>query len=337
MKDVLQQTQTWHDAGQAMAVATVVDTWGSAPRPVGSKLVATADGRFAGSVSAGCVEGAVLEQCEKAIRTGQAALLTYGVADEEAWEVGLACGGTIRVWVEPFSVWQPIFPALADGLRANRSLAVVSPLHDSVPSPKQLIVLADTNTTGTATPLVDAVRTMVARDRSGVIDVDGEPVFVEVHPSPPRLIIVGGVNIAEPLIDLARALSFETVLVDPRQAFASHERFPNAGQIINGWPDEVLPDLALDERAYVVVLTHDPKIDDPALQAALPSRAAYVGALGSRRTAQKRRDRLVAAGMSEETLNRLHAPIGLPLGGQSTGEIALSILAEIVQLRNNRG
>ncbi|MCB0251579.1 MAG: XdhC family protein, partial [Anaerolineae bacterium] len=129
MKDVLQQTQTWHDAGQAMAVATVVDTWGSAPRPVGSKLVATADGRFAGSVSAGCVEGAVLEQCEKAIRTGQAALLTYGVADEEAWEVGLACGGTIRVWVEPFSVWQPIFPALAEGLHANRSLAVVSPLR----------------------------------------------------------------------------------------------------------------------------------------------------------------------------------------------------------------
>ncbi len=336
MKDVLQQTQTWHDAGQAMAVATVVDTWGSAPRPVGSKLVATADGRFAGSVSAGCVEGAVLEQCEKAIRTGQSALLTYGVADEEAWEVGLACGGTIRVWVEPFSVWQAIFPALAEGLRANRSLAVVSPLRDVTPSTKQLILSADTAASETAPQLVDVVRTMLAQNRSGVVELDDETLFVEVHPSPPRLIIVGGVNIAEPLIDLARALAFETVLVDPRQAFASRERFPNAGEIINGWPDEVLPDLALDESAYVVVLTHDPKIDDPALQVALPSRASYVGALGSRRTAQKRRERLSAAGMSDEMLDRLHAPIGLPLGGQSTGEIALSILAEIVQLRNNR-
>ena len=335
MKDVLPHIQTWLDAGLPVAIATVVDTWGSAPRPVGSKLAATSDGRFAGSVSAGCVEGAVLEQCEQAIRTGQPALLTYGVADEEAWEVGLACGGTIRVWVEPFSVWQPIFPALSDGLHANQSLAVVSHLRDGVPSPKQLILLADTDAADAPPQIVDAVRALVARDRSGVIDVDGDTIFVEVHPSPPRLIIVGGVNIAEPLIDLARALSFETVLVDPRQVFGSRERFPNAGQIINGWPDEVLPDLALDERAYVVVLTHDPKIDDPALQAALPSRAAYVGALGSRRTAQKRRDRLTAAGMSEETLDRLHAPIGLPLGGQSTGEIALSILAEIVQVRNH--
>lgn len=334
MKDILHHIQTWLDADLPVAVATVVDTWGSAPRPVGSKLAATIDGRFAGSVSAGCVEGAVLEQCEKTIRTGQAALLTYGVADEDAWEVGLACGGTIRVWVEPFSVWQPIFPALADGLRANRSLAVVSPLRDGRPSPKQLIISADSAAGSAAPQLADTVRARLAQNRSGVVEVDGETLFVEVHPSPPRLIIVGGVNIAEPLIDLARALTFETVLVDPRQAFASRERFPNAGEIINGWPDAVLPDLALDENAYVVVLTHDPKIDDPALQAALPSQAAYVGALGSRRTAQKRRDRLSTAGMSQDLLDRLHAPIGLPLGGQSTGEIALSILAEIVQVRN---
>lgn len=342
MKDVLQQTQTWLDADLPMAVATVVATWGSAPRPVGSKLVATADGRFAGSVSAGCVEGAVLEQCEKTIRSGQAVLLTFGVADEQAWEVGLACGGTIRVWVEPFSAWQPIFPALADGLRANRSLAVVSRLQEGEPSPKLLVTSADLvagepAASGLSPQGMKVARTMLTQGRSGVVDVDGESRFVEVHPSPPRLIIVGGVNIAEPLIDLARALAFETVLVDPRPAFASHERFPYAGAIINGWPDEVLPDLALDESASVVVLTHDPKIDDPALQAALPSRASYVGALGSRRTAQKRRERLSAAGMSDEMLDRLHAPIGLPLGGQSTGEIALSILAEIVQVRNQQG
>ena len=226
-------------------------------------------------------------------------------------------------------------------MSANRSLAVVSRLQDAAPSPKLLVTSANL-TPGEPAPsslppqAMDAMRTMLTQGRSGVVEVDGETFFIEVHPSPPCLIIVGGVNIAEPLIDLARALAFETVLVDPRPAFASRERFPNAGEIINGWPDEVLPDLTLDERAYVVVLTHDPKIDDPALQVALPSRASYVGALGSRRTAQKRRERLSAAGMSEELLDRLHAPIGLPLGGQSTGEIALSILAEIVQLRNNR-
>lgn len=336
MKDVLQEILTWRAAGQPIAVATVVETWGSAPRPVGAKLVATADGRFAGSVSAGCVEGAVLEQCAETIATGQARLLTFGVADQEAWDVGLACGGTIRVYVEPFSAWTPIFPELAARLEKNQPLAVVTALNGP---PGKLLVTPDGQCYGAlAVDAHDAVPTALAclaRGQSETVNLrDDLTLFIEVSPKASRLIIVGAVHIAAPLIELARTLGFHTTLVDPRRAFATHERFPRADQIIAGWPEDVLPGLDLDDSAFVVVLTHDPKIDDPAMLAALPSAARYVGALGSKRATQQRRERLLAAGMSETTLSRLHAPIGLPLGGRSPAEIALAVLAEIVQVRS---
>ncbi|MEZ4768617.1 MAG: XdhC/CoxI family protein [Caldilineales bacterium] len=313
---------------------------GFRPRPVGAKIAATGDGRFSGSVSAGCVEGAVLEQCAGVIQSGQPRLLTFGVADEEAWGVGLACGGTIRVYVEPFSAWEPVFASLVERLEANKPLAIVTALDG--PAGK-LLVAPDGQTVGPldlgshTAAAVSAAQEKLNSGRGGTVQLsDGRTVFVEVYPKVARLIIVGAVHIAVPLIDLARTLGYYTIIVDPRQAFATRERFPRADEIVNGWPEDVLPGMELDDSAHIVVLTHDPKIDDPAMQASLPSAARYVGALGSRRTNQQRRERLLAAGISQETLARLHAPIGLPLGGRSPEEIALSILAEIVQVRNKK-
>ena len=343
MKDVLQQTQTWRDAGQPMAVVTVVDTWGSAPRPVGAKLVATADGRFAGSVSAGCVEGAVLEQCAAVIKTGQSKLLTYGVADEDAWEVGLACGGTIRVWVEPFDRWEPVFAPLTEAIVADQSVALVSAMReDAATNASKLLVYTTGETVGSLgmTPEREVEIATLAGDRlahggNGSLETTDAPsLFVEVYPRAPRLIIVGAVHIAAPLIDLAHTLGFVTILVDPREAFATRERFPRADELIRAWPEDALPGLELDDNAHIAILTHDPKIDDPALKIALVSGARYIGALGSKRTAAARLERLRAAGLDETSLARLHAPIGLHLGGRSADEVALSIMAEIVQVRN---
>ncbi len=343
MKDVLQQTQAWHATGQPIAVATVVDTWGSAPRPVGSKLVATADGRFAGSVSAGCVEGAVLEQCAVVIKTGQSKLLTFGVADEDAWEVGLACGGTIRVWVEPFDLWEPVFAPLAEAIEADRSIALVSAMTEGAATGASKLLVSSTGETTGSLAMAPEQETVIAATASerlvhgdnGMLETAAGPsLFVEVYPRPPRLIIVGAVHIAAPLIDLAHTMGFVTILVDPREAFATQERFPRADEIIRAWPEDALPGLELDDNAHIAILTHDPKIDDPALKIALVSGARYIGALGSTRTAKARLERLRAAGLDEASLARLHAPIGLNLGGRSADEVALSIMAEIVQVRN---
>ncbi len=343
MKDVLDSLNAWRRDGEEIALATVVSTWGSAPRPVGSKLACTRSGRIAGSVSAGCVESAVLEEGADALKTGRPRLVTYGVADEDAWDVGLACGGTIRVLVEPLRAWDGIYGSLARRLAAGEPLAVVSVLAgpDALLN-RKLIVLPDGTTEGDLDPpggreavaqaALEALAQEAGRDLSLA---DGLTLFIEVYPPTPRLIIIGAVHIAGYLDPLARTLGFETILVDPRSAFNTPERFPDVSRRVLEWPGKALPALGLDRWAYVVVLTHDPKLDDPALQIALRSEARYVGALGSRRTARLRADRLRRAGLSEAQIGRLHAPIGLPLGGQSPAEIALSILAEIVQVRSS--
>ena len=343
MKDILPYVDAWRQQHEPMAIATVVDTWGSAPRPIGSKLAATRSGSFAGSVSAGCVEGAVLEESAVVIDTGASRLLTYGVSDDTAWDVGLACGGTIRILVEPFAAWEGVYDVLRQRIEDREPMAIVSVLA-GLPAASQmgkLIVRPDGSTAGSLDlqdrrqAAVAAALAQLAQGAGAVLDLDeGLTLFVEVYPRPRRLIIVGAVHIAEPLIGMANLAGFDTVVVDPRSAFATRERFPQATDIIRGWPDDVLPGLDLDETAFVVVLTHDPKIDDPALRVALTSGAAYVGALGSKRTNRLRIERLRAAGLSEEALARLHAPIGLDLGGRSPAEIAVSILAEVVQVRS---
>ncbi len=303
---------TWHRAGRGAALATVVSTWGSAPRQPGAQLAVAGDGALAGSVSGGCVEGAVVVAAQEALADGRPRDLSFGVADEDAFAVGLACGGTIRVIVEPIGAALPeaMLNAIIEARKARRPIAYGVHLGTW-----QRRLLGPSEAP-------DRFRL----DRSGLAET-GE--FITVFNPPLRLIVVGAVHIAQALLPMARIAGFEPIVIDPRGAFASPERFPGE-TIRDEWPDEAMAALSPDSRTAVVTLTHDPKLDDPAIRAALASECFYLGCLGSPRTHAKRLARLKAAGVAEEALARIHAPVGLDLGAKSPAEIAVAILAEII-------
>lgn len=338
MRDLLPDIEAWGAEAQPLSLATVVKTWGSAPRAAGAKMVVSADGRIAGSVSGGCVEAAVIEAAQEAARTGTPRLLSFGVADDTAWAVGLACGGAIDVFVEA-----PDDAGLAEmaSLAAGDSAAAVATVLDGPHLGRRLFLRGDAQIRGTLKgPLSQkvsaAARAALAEGKSARVPIADTDVFIEVMRPAPKLVIVGGVHIAIPLTWMARSLGYRTIVVDPRPAFGRADRFPQAHEIISAWPDEALNQIGLNAESAVAVLTHDPKLDDPALRASLVSPAFYVGALGSKQTQAKRRDRLLAAGLSESQVGRLRAPIGLDLGGRTPEEIAVSVLAQIVAVRNGR-
>jgi xanthine dehydrogenase accessory factor len=340
MRDVVEAIQTWLARGRKVALGTVVATWGSAPRAAGSRMALSDDGGLAGSVSGGCVETAVVEAGREILKGRPARLLRFGVADDAAWAVGLACGGQIEVFVEPLAL--DVFQAVRDALAREESAAVATVIAGPEDALGQsLFVTAAAAGPGALeeprrTKTAEAARQALSAGRSSRAKVDDLELFVDVLGPPPTLVVVGGVHIAVALVDLARTLGFRTVVVDPRPAFANRERFPGVTRLEADWPDEALAKIGLGPSTAVAVLTHDPKLDDPALRAALPSAAFYVGALGSPRTQAKRRSRLLEAGLTEAELDRLHAPIGLDLGGRSPEEIALSVMAEIVGARHGR-
>ncbi len=301
----------WFRKGTGSALATVVETWGSAPRRVGAQLVIGGDGRIEGSVSGGCVEGAVIVEALEAIEEGEARLLEFGVSDEDAFAVGLACGGTIRVLVEPIGSVMPeqMLAELVEA-RANRQ-------------PLAYEVNVDT---GKRRLCPNTYADRLRMDRSG-FEEDGHT-FVAVHNPPLRLIVVGAVHIAQALVPMARITGYDPAIIDPREAFASSERFPGE-KILSDWPDEAVAKLGLDSRTAIVLLTHDPKLDDPALEAALAAGVFYIGALGSTRTHAKRVERMQKAGFTKDQIARIHGPIGLDIGAAGPSEIAVAILAEM--------
>jgi len=305
MREVMDELRRWTAEGERVAIATVVETWGSSPRPIGSRLLATASGLMAGSVSNGCIEGAVFEEAQGVLKRGQAKFIEFGVADDLAFEVGLACGGHIEIVV------QPVGPA---HLRALELLEREVPFQ------------LDTRLDGSETRLLE--------EEPGFDQprVDGDW-FREPFLRPPHLVIVGAIHIAIPLHRLGRLLGYRVTVIDARSQFATRERFPEADELVVAWPDEALAKLTLDRSTAVVVLTHDPKFDLPALRALLPSRAGYIGAIGSRKTNHNRFDALREEGFSEEQLARVHGPIGLDLGGRGAEETALGIMAEITASR----
>ena len=313
MTHPLELALDWHRAGRRLAVATVIQTWGSAPRGVGSLLVIDGDGAVEGSVSGGCVEGAVIVEALEALEDGRPRLLDYGVSDEDAFAVGLACGGEIRVLVEPVGGALPVavLEELAGAIAAKRPVAYVIDLEGDA---RRVAGRAD---------FPERFRL----DRSGV-EEDGRT-FVAIHTPPLRMIVVGAVHIAQHLLPMARACGFDLVLIDPREVFGNDARFPGE-TIREDWPDEAMAALAPDARTAVVTLTHDPKLDDPAIRATLGSEAFYLGCLGSTRTHAKRVARLQEAGFTEDQIARIHAPVGLDLGGRSPAEIAVSVMAQII-------
>ncbi len=308
-----EQALDWHKAGQGAALATVVQTWGSAPRRAGAQMVVSGAGDMMGSVSGGCVEGAVVVEAMDALDDGTPRLLEYGVSDGDAFAVGLACGGTIKVLVEPIGLAMPV--DVLEGLVAARAART------------KAAYVVDLETWDRRLDH-DGHAARFASDRTGI--EEDRRTFVAIHNPPLRLAIVGAVHIAQALVPMARIAGFDPVIIDPRGAFGSQVRFPGE-RLLDTWPDEALAEVGLDARSALVLLTHDPKLDDPALHVALKSDAFYIGALGSKRTHGKRVERLTEAGFTPDQIGRIHGPVGLDIGAASPSEIAVSILAEMVQ------
>jgi xanthine dehydrogenase accessory factor len=309
----------WVRAGKGAALATVIETWGSAPRPAGSQLAISGEGEMTGSVSGGCVEGAVIAEALDALADRKPRILTFGVSDETAFAAGLACGGTIRILVEPVgdgpeALPEPLLEALTEARAASRALAIVT---TPAAWTRALITPGED-------PAADA---RFKSDRSG-LEEDGR--FIAIHNPPLRLIVIGAVHIAQPLLVIARTCGYAPTLIDPRAAFGSAARFPGE-TILDDWPDEALAKLAPDARTAIVTLTHDPKLDDPAIRFALNSPAFYLGCLGSTRTHAKRVERLAAAGFTPGQIARIHAPVGLNIGARTPSEIAVSVMAQITE------
>jgi xanthine dehydrogenase accessory factor len=319
-EDVLRQAAAWLDAGRGVALATVLSTWGSSPRPAGSVLAVSDRLELAGSVSGGCVEGAVAEAAQEVLRGGAARRLRFGVTDGRAWEVGLACGGTVEIHVARAD--RALLGEVLGAAGARRPTVVATELASGT------AVALDPRGGGDH-PLAAAAAEAAARDTSRLVEGPAGPVFLGVFNPPVRVLIVGAVHVAQALAPMVRLAGYDATIVDPRTAFATEARFPGF-RLVHDWPAEALLAEGLDRRTAVVTLTHDPKLDDPALATALGSEAFYVGALGSRKTQAARRERLAGLGIERAALDRIHGPVGLPIGAVSPGEVAASILAELV-------
>ncbi len=339
MLDILDTVQNWLNEKHPIALATVVNTWGSAPRVPGSKMAVTAGMAMIGSVSGGCVENAVIQEALDGLGDGKPRLLQFGVSDDTAWDVGLACGGKISIYVEPLDVqfWQ----LTADLVRRDTPHAAITILEGELAGQKvlvnsdgaQLFASAGLASNQAAT-LADAAHQSLQAGQTKTYTIAEWNVLIEVHVPRPRLIIVGGAHVAMALQRFAQQLGFEVMLIDPRKAFATAERFPDIAQILHTYPDKALPQIGLTSETYLAVLTHDPKIDDPALITALPAGVRYIGVLSSRRTHEKRLERLTAQGVDTSLFAQIHIPIGLNIGAKTPEEIALSIMAEIIAVKN---
>ncbi len=316
---VWQTARRWlAEQGQA-AVATVVATWGSAPVPAGGQLVVGPGDRFEGSVSGGCVEVDVLVEAADAMAAGKPKLIEYGVSDEAAWRVGLACGGTIKVFVEPLTRADiPVIDAILAAAEQRRSMLIATKTVDG----SRRIFGAD--------EVPEALAAHFAEGGTRLIDTPEGPVVVQPLLPPLRVVVAGATHIGQVFAEMARLVGYSVTVIDPRPMFASAERFGTVA--MPEWPQESLDELGFDERTAVVALTHAAHIDDEVLAAALRSPCLYIGALGSRATNAKRMERLKAAGFDEEALKRIHAPVGLNIGAKGPAEIAVSILAEIVKV-----
>jgi len=322
-EDPLLAAAAWISGHQTVAVATVTRTWGSAPRPAGSQMAVREDGAFVGSVSGGCIEGAVIGEAQSALQDGKPRNLKYGVTNEEAWAVGLACGGTVEVNVTPVTraPERATIAALNAARDAHRAVVLATELSSGH---TQLIYPGEAGNG----VLADAALKAARHDESTTVEADGGAWFLTVFNPPLDLAIIGAVHIAQPLARMAALADYAVRVIDPRTAFATEERFPNV-TLSHEWPDEALAARPLTPRSAIVALSHDPKLDDPALTAALRSQAFYIGALGSRQTHARRLDRLKEHGFSDAELARIHGPIGLNIGARSPAEIAVAVLGQM--------
>ncbi len=343
MIDLLPQIDEWFAQGEEIAVATVIRVIGSAPRPVGARMIVSSEGRMAGSVSGGCVETTVYEEMMDVLEGGAPRLLHFGITDDMIWDVGLACGGTIDVFVQKLD--PELLASLVEHVERDEPVALTTVVAGGVEGgglevgDSSLVTRDGLAPDSEVLGVTQIAQEMLATraERGAVHEVDpGVEVYVEPFLPKAMLIIVGGVHVAIPLTRFAKELGFGVIVVDPRAKFANRERFPEADEVLLEWPDEAFSHLEIDDATYVVLLTHDPKIDEPTLAAALKTEAAYIGAIGSRGTHAARFERMQKWGVTPEELKRVYAPIGLDLGGRTPEETALSVIGEVVAVKNGR-
>ena len=334
MREVRDDVQRWLARGDRVALATVVATRRSAPRPVGAKLAISAQGELAGSVSGGCVENEVYEYAQEVLAGAPPRLLTYGISDDLALSVGLPCGGEIDVFVE--EARRPLAERLMQVVESNERAVVLTVLAgDDLGA--ELLVTEDGERIGDAPEeLAESAPELISRGRSGVVQIAGRDVFADVYGPPPRLLIYGAVDTAEALCRAAQEIGWRPIVADARARFATSERLPSAAEIVVAWPEETLAQVQPDDATAIVILTHDDKFDVPMIIGALATDAFYIGALGSRRNQERRRERLLEEGVDEAALERVSGPCGLDVGAQTPAETAISILAEIMAVRAGR-
>jgi xanthine dehydrogenase accessory factor len=369
MQELLNKINQFISNKQKFATATVTNTWGSAPRPIGSMMLIGEDGTMSGSVSGGCVEGAVVRLAGEVLRENAPKLVNFGVSDDEAWAVGLSCGGSIEVFIEPFlafsepKMWEILRGCLAE----NKGAILLTKLNDSI-NEHQLILAngdvinselinnksinlnnselinannselinANNSELINANFLINsALETYQQRKTKKIETANNDKWFAQVFPPKHQLIIIGAAHITVDLVHLAHYFGFETVVIDPRGIFAHKTDFPTAPNELHvDWPAEILPEMTLDAYTYVVLLTHDPKIDDQALHLLLRSNVAYIGALGSKKTHEKRLKRLAEAGFTEGECAKINAPVGININAKSAREIAVSIIGALIKAKN---
>jgi len=341
MREILQPMQKWFEIGKEVALATVVEIYGSAPRGLGAKMAVNQDSLMAGSVSGGCVEGAVVAEVMKVLKSDTPKLLHYGVTQDQAISVGLACGGTIEVWVEKLT--RENFERMQKDL-LEEQLAVVVTVLSGAHAGEQFYAYPDGRMLGEFSD-----SDLLAMVKANVVDVFSQQqctrktfqvkdhvvdVFFDVLAPSQKLLIVGAVHIAIPLVQYARILGFHTTVIDPRKAFGNRERFPHVDQLVQEWPEEFLQRYAWDQGTYLVVISHDDKLDVPALAIGCQNEAQYIGALGSKKTFANHVRDLKTAGITEEQIARIHSPIGVDIAARGPEEIALAIITEMVAVRN---
>ncbi len=331
MEELIPIMQRWTREAKPFALARVLETWGSSPRPVGSALLISSTGELVGSVSGGCVEGAVVKEAKSVIDTGGYKILNYGVTDDEAWNVGLSCGGKIKILLEDCS--KSRLPQLLNHNPIKGSLMITTYSGDRIDT----CIMSGDRVEGDIPP--ESIRKkateLLKSRRSELIEEAGVTYFIQTFPLKSQLLIIGAAHITVDLVQLAAAFDFETIVIDPRGAFTSKTQFlTKPDRLIESYPSEVLCEFSLNENTFAVVLSHDPKIDDNALHILLKSNVAYIGALGSRKTHEKRVARLRESGFSTEEIARIESPIGMDIQAIGAKEIALSIMGSLVKVRN---
>lgn len=346
MREVQGEIERWYDERMPFALATVVGIRGSAPRQPGAVMAVSRDGEAVGSVSGGCVEGAVYEVAQQVLSGGEPVLETYGISDDEAFAVGLTCGGILDILVQPVSHERtPVLGQVFASLRADEPVAVAT-VVDGAPLGCQLAVWRDRaegslGNEGLDVAVTDDARGMLAQGQTGTRHYgprgerrqDEVAVFVQAYTPPPQMLVFGAIDFAAAVARIGVFLGYHVTLCDARPVFATRKRFPEAHEVVCEWPHKFLDRTPTDGRAVICVLTHDPKFDVPVLEVALRRPAAYIGAMGSRRTHDDRLRRLREAGLTDDELARLHSPVGLDVGARTPEETAVSIAAEIIQTR----